>query len=124
MTTSKYPYAKLNEDGYELEVVEQTESATHPFLRQPIPTEEARFAARPGDLVKLIFRYRDFVQRNGQTLTGEHMWVRVVELRDGFLVGVLDNDPAATNILKADQEIHFHPKHIVKFWSDEQTPAF
>lgn len=74
--------------------------------------------------MKLIFRYRDFVQRNGQTLTGEHMWVRVVELRDGFLVGVLDNDPAATNILKADQEIHFHPKHIVKFWSDEQTPAF
>lgn len=69
--------------------------------------------------MKLIFRYRDHVEKNGQTFTAEHMWVRVTAYGEGCLVGRLDNDPQFSTILKSDDEIHFHPKHIVSFWSDD-----
>jgi hypothetical protein len=114
-----YPYPKLDHDGYELEVVEQAAAKHHAFLRYPIPSDEARLAAKPGDLVKLIFRYRDHVEKNGQTITAEHMWVRIADYGEGCLVGRLDNAPQFSTVLKSDDEVRFHPKHIVRFWSDE-----
>jgi len=120
---TQYPYPKLSEDGYEFEVVEQSQSADHPFLRHAVPLDEDRYAAKPGDVVKLIFRYRDSVEKNGQSFTGEHMWVRVTDYGEGCLVGRLDNEPQFTSVLKSDQQLHFHPKHIVRFWSDEPKDA-
>jgi hypothetical protein len=114
-----YPYPQLDVDGYELEIVEQEDAPVHGFLRYPIPDDEARFAAEPGDLVKLIFRYRDYVEKDGQTIAAEHMWVRVIDYGEGHLIGRLDNDPQFTAILKSDDEIHFHPKHIVRFWRSD-----
>ena len=35
-----YPYPKLEEDGYELEVVEQADAKNHPFLKYPYQTTE------------------------------------------------------------------------------------
>jgi hypothetical protein len=113
-----YPYPKLEEDGYDLEVVEQADAGGHEFLQYPIPDDDARFAVKPGDVVKLIFRYRDYAVKNGQTFGSEHMWVRVIESGGAFVLGRLDSSPQFTAILKSDDEIHFHPKHIVRFWSD------
>lgn len=113
-----YPYPTFDKDGYDLEVVEQADARNHPFLRYPIPDDDVRFDVKPGDIVKLIFRYRDHVQKNGQTFSAEHMWVRVVDCGEGCLIGKLDNSPQYTTLLKSDDEIHFHPKHIVRFWSD------
>ena len=114
-----YPYPRLAEDGYDLEVIEQTDAMNHAFLRSPVPSDEQRFAVLPGDTVKLIFRYRDAVEKNGQTYTGEHMWVRITSQGDGCLIGTLDSSPQFTTILKPDQEIRFHPKHIIRIWTDE-----
>ncbi|HEY3762589.1 MAG TPA: DUF2314 domain-containing protein [Verrucomicrobiae bacterium] len=116
--SAPYPYPKLEEDGYDLEVVEQADAQSHAFLRCPIPEDVVRYAVKPGDVVKLIFRYKEHVVKNGQTFTAEHMWVRVVETGGAFVVGTLDNSPQFTTILKADDEIHFHPKHIIRFWND------
>ncbi|OHE75330.1 MAG: hypothetical protein A2107_08755 [Verrucomicrobia bacterium GWF2_62_7] len=121
--SAPYPYPKLDEDGYDLEVVEQADAQNHPFLRHPIPDDNTRYAVKPGDIVKLIFRYRDHVEKNGQTFSAEHMWVRVTEAGDAFVVGRLDNTPQFTTILKSDDEIYFHPKHIVRFWSDDTSAA-
>jgi len=112
-----YPYPKLDEDGYELEIVEQDDAKNNPFLPDPIPSDEERDSVKPGDIVKLIFKYRDHVEKNDQTITGEHMWVRVTDYGEGFFIAMLDNDPYYSTILKSDDEVHFHPKHIVKFWS-------
>ena len=116
---ANYPYAKLDEDGYELEVVQQDTARHHPFLRFPIPTDGTRNSVKPGDIVKLIFRYRDPVEKNGQTITAEHMWVRVTGYGEGCVLGRLDNDPQFSTVLKSDDEVRFHPKHIVRFWSDD-----
>jgi hypothetical protein len=86
---------------------------------QANPSDEARFAVKAGDIVKLIFLYRDHVERNGQATTAEHMWVRVTPQGAGCLVGRTDDAPQFSTILKADDEVHFHPKHIVRFWKDE-----
>ena len=39
--SASYPYPKLQEDGYDLEVVEQADVRDHPFLRYPIPDDDA-----------------------------------------------------------------------------------
>ena len=117
--TTPYPYPKLDADGFELEVVEQADARNHTFLHYPIPDDETRFAAKAGDIVKVIFRYRDHVEKNGQTFTAEHMWVIVTESGGTCLGGRLDSSPQFTTILKSDDEIHFHPKHIVRFWSND-----
>jgi len=69
----QYPYPKLDVDGYEFQVVEQNGSPSHPVLAQPLASDEERFAAKPGDVVKLIFLYREPVIRDGQTYGAEHM---------------------------------------------------
>ena len=116
-----YPYAKIDEDGFELEIVEQAAALNHPFLRSPIPADELRFAAKPGDLVKLIFKYRENADWDGQPINAEHMWVLITDFGEGCLVGTLDSFPKFTKLLKVNDMILFHPKHIVNFWSDEPT---
>ena len=114
----EYPYPKLDEDGYEFEVVEQDGSPGHPFLPCPIPPDDKRFAVKPGDVVKLIFQYRDHVAKDGHTITAEHMWVVVADYGNGCLIGTLDNEPQYSKLLKSGDKIRFHPKHIVRFWGD------
>ena len=117
------PFAKLQEDGYELEVVEQASANEHPFLRHAVPDDDTRHAAQPGDIVKLIFRYRDGVEAGGQTITGEHMWVRVTQSDGACILGRLDSTPQFTALLKPDDPVCFHPKHIVRLWSDDTKKA-
>jgi len=111
----------MKEDGFEFEVVEQDGSPHHPFLPHPIPGDEKRFAVKPGDVVKLIFLYRDPVVRNGQTFSAEHMWVRVTQYGQGCLIGQFDDSPQFSAILKAENEVRFHPKHIVRFWNEDNA---
>lgn len=110
-------FPDLARDGFALEMVEQEDGPPHhPFLRTPIPSDKERYGVKPGNIVKLIFRYRDHVERNGQTFTGEHMWVLVTGSEDECLIGTIDNDPQFSHLLKAGDEIYFHPKHIVHIW--------
>ena len=117
MSTS-YPYPKLDEDGYELAVVEQGDSSR--ALAAPLPPEEDRFAAKPGDMVKLIFQYREVMKARGseQEYGAEHMWVKITAIGDGSLIGRLDSSPQYTKLLKSDDAVAFHPKHIIAFWSE------
>ena len=118
-----YPFAKLQQDGYELEVVEQANANEHPFLRHAVPDDDTRHAAQPGDIVKLIFKYRDHVETGGQTITGEHMWVRVTQTDGSCILGRLDSTPQFSALLKPDDPISFDPEHIVRFWANDAEKA-
>ena len=118
MESPYYPYATLEKEGFQLVAIERGDAAR--VLAAPLPSEEERLAAKPGDVVKLIFEYRDADERkNGAVVGAEHMWVAVVDYGDGCLIGRLDSSPQHTKLLKADDAVAFHPKHIIAFWRDE-----
>jgi hypothetical protein len=116
MNTPTYPYPRLEHDGYQLAVFDQDSERV---LSAPLPSDEERFSAGPGDLVKLVFEYRELdVRESGAVVGAEHMWVRVTEQRENCLVGVLDDSPQHTKLLRDEAPIAFHPKHIIAFWRE------
>ena len=116
MTAPTYPYPRLEHDGFQLAVIDQDSECV---LAAPLPSDEERFAASPGDLVKLVFQYQEAdIRENGAVVGSEHMWVRITEQRESCLVGVLDSSPQHTAILRDDTTISFHPRHIVAFWRE------
>lgn len=120
MSLRDYPYPTLAKDGFQLAVIEQGDTAR--VLGAPLVSEEERFAAKMGDIVKLIFEYRESMKAGGsdQEYGAEHMWVEIVGLGDGCLIGRLDNSPRYTKLLKSDDTVAFHPKHIIAFFGREE----
>lgn len=49
------------------------------------------------------------------SITAEQMWVKVTQIGGSCIVGKLDSSPQFTKCLKSGDEIHFHPKPIVRF---------
>lgn len=96
--------ATLDKDKWELEDI--AKSATEIIYDAPIPTKSQRQNLKAGDVVKLKF----IVEEDGETEV-ERMWVKVTGKKDGLFSGELDNDPF-NEILKAGQEIWFHPNHV------------
>ena len=115
MPSPDYPYAILDKDGFQLAVIEQDEM-TH-LVAAPLPSDDERFSAQPGDLVKLIFEYRETMKARGSgaEFGAEHMWVKITGYGDDCLVGTLDCSPQYTELLKLGDSISFHPKHIIAF---------
>lgn len=70
-----------------------------------IPSDEEKEAIRPGDRVKLLFELRDG--------WGERMWVDVMAVRRGHLVGTLFSQPAGIPRLCSGDLIRFKPEHVV-----------
>jgi hypothetical protein len=111
MKPANYPYATMEDDGYELQLLEDSSPEVAP--------DSARFAAKPGDMVKLIFAYKEPVRNHG-LYGAERMWVEIVAFGEGCLVGRLDNSPQFTDLLWSDSRIQFHPRHILAFWSSPE----
>jgi len=112
-------YPRLDHDGIQLAVVDRDPERV---LAAPLPTVDERFAAKPGDVVKLVFEYREpDVRENGAVVGSEHMWVRITEQRDGCLFGTLDRSPQHSELLSDEATVSFHPRHIVAFWPTKPT---
>ena len=107
MKPPNFPYPMLDEDGYELQLLDETAPEVAP--------DAERFEAKPGDTVKLVFVYKEPVRNHG-LYDSERMWVEVIRCDEGCLVGRLDSSPQFTDLLKSDTTIQFHPKHILHFW--------
>lgn len=120
MTTERhYPYPTFERDGFQLAVVRDGDQRV---TASPIPSEDERFEAKPGDTVKLIFEYQEVARLpNGNEIGSEHMWVEIVDCGEGCLKGRLDNSPLNKTLLSADQAIAFHPLHIIAF--ESQVPG-
>ena len=78
-----------------------------------IPPADARRRLEPGDIAKLRF-YILAPDGSGELVEhGERMWVQVLESRDEWYLGVLDNDPHCTDRLQAGMELWFQPRHVI-----------
>jgi len=121
MTSPDYPYATFEKDGFQLAVVEHDSVAR--VLAAPLPPDEERFAAKPGDLVKLVFEYKEPMKARGSGVEfgAEHMWVKIADFGSGCLVGALDSSPQYTKLLNSGDAVALHPKHIIAFWRDEKN---
>ena len=118
MEPPTYPFATLAKDGFQLAVVEQGD--TQRVFAAPLAPDEKRFAAQPGDVVKLIFEYREGKKAlgSGQEFDAENMWVKITGYGDGYLIGKLDSSPQFTELLKSGDTVAVHPKHVIAFWHD------
>ena len=107
------PFPSFEEDGYYLEDAVWLSQFRDDF--NP-PTERRRENRKPGDHVKLVFR---FAKETAKRIDGqcERMWVQItdVDQENGVYTGVLDNDPQH-QAAKCGDSIRFHPLHIAEIY--------
>ena len=108
--------ATLFEDGWELDDGEERHRNTPETFY--LPPAEVRASLRPGQIVKLIFRFALVDENNIHTQAVERMWVIVQEqLQDGKYLSVLDNDPQCTEEVKAGMKVVFESRHVIQVHS-------
>lgn len=82
-----------------------------------LPSQELLLKLKVGDLVKIMFLEKD----EGV----ERMWVIITNQQDiSQWTGKLDNDPVGEKmkkVIKAGDEVIFHPLDIVQIWQDETS---
>lgn len=82
------------------------------------PSRELIKRVRPGEVVKLIFR---FESDDPEAPRAERMWVLVDELRpDGSFCGRLNNEPRHIIDLKVDDVVTFQPCHVINTEHDDE----
>ena len=81
-----------------------------------LPECEKRQNLRTGDIVKLIFRFKD-----GEFAQVERMWVVVSETNNGEFTGILDNEPFIKGCLNAGDEIKFNYKNVLEIYKDYEN---
>lgn len=73
-----------------------------------IPPRAARESLRANQIVKLMFH----ITADGESQV-ERMWV-IVEGKDGGgYVGLLDNQPLATDKIRPGMRVRFQPRHVI-----------
>ncbi|WP_183581124.1 immunity protein Imm33 domain-containing protein [Mucilaginibacter sp. X5P1] len=77
------------------------------------PPDEIIDSLKPGDLVKLIFR---FESDEPDVPAAERMWV-IIEIinEDGSFVGKLNNDPFHIKDIKLGNKVRFSRQHIIQY---------
>ncbi len=111
--------ASFAHDGYELEAITQDERVDYPFELPDFPCEEGRDGLRIGDLVKLIFRYAESVERADKVLTAERMWVEIGEVNGERFLGKLNSEPWHTERLESGDPVYFEKRHVIQIWQGE-----
>ncbi len=81
-----------------------------------LPECEKRQNLRTGDIVKLIFRFKD-----GEFAQVERMWVVVSETNNGEFTGILDNEPFIKGCLNVGDEIKFNYKNVLEIYKDDEN---
>jgi uncharacterized protein YegJ (DUF2314 family) len=104
------PYlATLDDDGWtvaDAEVSHQKSPSTF-----EIPPFDERSTLEVGDWVKLRFLF--FVDKNGTQITGEHMWVEVIDTQDNCYQGILINQPFLLDAIKYGDTLWFESRHVI-----------
>lgn len=98
---------------------ELAEAAPYTFY---IPSPEVIAMLKPGDEVKLIFRYDEEYDDDEEDVAVERMWVRITGIDGDDFRGELDNDPVAIPDLQAGDEIEFASYHITDTQLDDPVP--
>ncbi|TVV43676.1 DUF2314 domain-containing protein [Thalassolituus sp. C2-1] len=103
--------AKFEKNGYELDDGEMLHAeAPETFY---IPEINVRNNLSVGDCVKLVFRMD---QPKLDDISVERMWVEITDVKEGFYIGFLDNDPVGEVTIKCNDTVVFQPKHIIAIY--------
>jgi len=107
----------LARDGWELESAEDRH-ARHPAQFE-IPSREERTGLREGARVKLLFLIRDV---SDGTEGCERMWVTIDRVTGATYEGILDSQPATTDVLQPGDRIAFGPEHVATILVPSSDP--
>jgi hypothetical protein len=94
--------------------VERNREAPETF---PIPGQAEREGLRPGQIVKLMFRF----DGPGEE-TVERMWVIVKEHTPTGYLGELDNQPYTTDAIQPGAPVRFGPEHVIAIYREQPKP--
>src|SRR5262245_54888582 len=100
----------LARDGWELESAEDRH-ARYPAQFE-IPSREERTELREGARVKWLFLIRE---ADG-TVGCERMWVTIDRVTGATYEGVLESQPATTDVLRPGDRIGFGPEHVASIF--------
>lgn len=81
-----------------------------------IPGKVIRESLEIGSIVKLIFRMEETA--GSDDISVERMWVEILDEREGFYVGKLDNDPLGSECVKCGQKVNFQSCHVIDIYSE------
>ena len=106
----------LARDGWELESAEDRHSR-YPAQFE-IPSREERTELREGARVKLLFQIRE-----ADGIVGcERMWVTLDRVTGATYEGVLESQPATTDVLRPGDRIAFGPEHVASVFVPASDP--
>lgn len=78
-----------------------------------IPPLSERQSLRPGDFAKIRFYIRTIDESGDTSDFGERMWVKVLNVEDGWYHGELDNQPHCTDAIEPGLKVCFQPRHVI-----------
>lgn len=81
-----------------------------------IPEKTIRQNLKIGETVKLIFRMQ--LIDNRDEVSVERMWVKIIDVKEGYYLGTLDNDPAREVFLQYPDLVIFKPEHVINIYED------
>ena len=84
------------------------------------PSPEVIGMLRPGDQVKLIFR---FAHDPAQQYDAERMWVTIVSIEGERFSGTLDSEPMHGELLAWGAPVEFGPRHIIQTSIPDPAPS-
>lgn len=97
-------------EAWELEEAAKLRRRMHdPYL---IPSLADLFRVHPGDRVELLFSFRGR-DRHGPFLQCERHWLTVTDLDGSHGAGVLDSDPACSDLLRIGDRVEFEHRHLL-----------
>lgn len=106
----KIQYPSFIKNGY---YIVSAEKYAKKYITFEIPPLHVRYKLHKGKYAKLIFKFEANIEQNNG-IAVERMWVKIINSKNDYYIGKLKNIPIAeTKVLKFNQEIIFHPKHII-----------
>jgi TIR domain len=90
-----------------------------------IPDEATRRSLKPGNIVKLMFKFAYVDSEDADDLGIERMWVEITGLSGPYFIGRLRNPPgfvADWHDLEYDSQVVFLPEHVINIEESDSTP--
>ncbi len=98
------------EGGWELESAEERHAASPATF--DIPSLAERSSLTVGQMVKLLFLFRNKDENGESIIDCERMWVTITDVSAHRYTGNLESLPGTSDVISSGEIIEFSPEHV------------